>query len=165
MTSCMRHPTCRICCDANIYALNRLIAPCNCNGSMRFIHVKCLEKWIKSRNQGQNIYQCEICRQIYKIRLERTCVCLLDTVEQRQALLGIIVRVSVALASVGLIVLLFVEMGKPGVFAALNFKTTCLIAFLTFLVAMINMYEAWRAIQQYRCMFLMFLVFLLKWIT
>ena len=37
--------SCRICYDNKNVSTNRLIAPCRCNGSSKYIHDKCLEKW------------------------------------------------------------------------------------------------------------------------
>ena len=47
---------CRIC-----FQGSDLISPCACKGSMKFIHLKCLEKW---KVMSQNI-QCEVCLQVY----------------------------------------------------------------------------------------------------
>ncbi|VVC39638.1 Zinc finger, RING-CH-type,Zinc finger, RING/FYVE/PHD-type [Cinara cedri] len=48
---------CRIChCEGDIDS--PLIAPCYCNGSLRFVHQMCLQQWIKS----SNIRCCELCK-------------------------------------------------------------------------------------------------------
>lgn len=47
---------CRICFEGG-----KLIAPCDCKGSLKFIHEKCLEQW---KNKSQKIH-CEICHRMY----------------------------------------------------------------------------------------------------
>ena len=40
------NPKCRICFESN----NPLIVPCDCKGSIRFIHQECLKTWILKNN-------------------------------------------------------------------------------------------------------------------
>jgi len=67
--------TCRIC--YNLEEDSTLIAPCKCSGSMKYIHFRCLQKWLKSKvliKQTitdycytyiiQNI-ECELCKTTY----------------------------------------------------------------------------------------------------
>jgi hypothetical protein len=49
---------CRICFEEN----GRIYNYCNCNGSIKYIHEKCLIKWIKYSKS----HRCEICKQTYK---------------------------------------------------------------------------------------------------
>ncbi|XP_059178581.1 E3 ubiquitin-protein ligase MARCHF1-like [Physella acuta] len=47
---------CRIChCERE--ENNRLISPCLCSGSLKYIHLSCLQKWIKSSDKKS----CELC--------------------------------------------------------------------------------------------------------
>ncbi|CAG5129024.1 unnamed protein product, partial [Candidula unifasciata] len=47
---------CRIChCEAEL--ANKLISPCLCSGSLKYIHLCCLQKWIKSSDKKS----CELC--------------------------------------------------------------------------------------------------------
>jgi len=58
----------------------QLIDPCKCEGSMRFVHQKCMEGWIKNGNrnisqitiQNSKVYvmKCEICNYPMKYRQE-----------------------------------------------------------------------------------------------
>lgn len=53
-------PMCRICRSGN--EVDTLIAcPCRCTGSVGFIHIKCLRRWIRFRGTKT----CEICRNEY----------------------------------------------------------------------------------------------------
>ena len=68
-------PTCRICYLLNSDIENPLISPCNCSGSMKYIHYKCLKKCIETnltKKIEQNYkyynwrnYSCEICQKEY----------------------------------------------------------------------------------------------------
>ena len=40
---------CRFCLGDTIIESDPLISPCNCTGSMTYVHYKCLEKWIKNK--------------------------------------------------------------------------------------------------------------------
>lgn len=48
---------CRICFEED----GDLISPCNCSGSIEYMHPMCLKKWIKSSNSNK----CEICNTVY----------------------------------------------------------------------------------------------------
>lgn len=55
---------CRICHD--LTRQSPLIAPCHCSGSIRSVHLQCLEYWLsQSRSE-----QCELCRFHYECRLQ-----------------------------------------------------------------------------------------------
>ena len=68
-------PTCRICYMSNSDIENPLVSPCKCNGSMKFIHFKCLKHSIdvnltKKIEQHYKYYiwknyACEICKEEY----------------------------------------------------------------------------------------------------
>ena len=66
---------CRICfCEGNFEGLNPLISPCKCIGSVKYIHLNCLRKWLTSKittkvSPTNDIYcyvykslKCEICQ-------------------------------------------------------------------------------------------------------
>lgn len=40
---------CRICYSDNVEATNPLMSPCSCDGTMKFIHLKCLQQCLRSR--------------------------------------------------------------------------------------------------------------------
>lgn len=64
---------CRICySDINpITKKNDLISPCNCSGSVKYVHYACLKMWrIKGKNFS-NIRKCEQCQGFYNISGEK----------------------------------------------------------------------------------------------
>ena len=71
---------CKICWSNEQTIENPLLNSCNCNGSMRYIHYKCLQHWLKQKmirkevemEQGGKVvtfawksFECEICKQSY----------------------------------------------------------------------------------------------------
>ena len=56
---------CRICYDCNDSNHNKLIFPCKCKGTIKWVHEKCLIKWIHISNQN-NCPQCKYKYNIYK---------------------------------------------------------------------------------------------------
>ena len=73
----LKHFKCRLCfCEGNFEGDNPLISPCKCTGSVTYIHLNCLRKWLTSKittkaSSTNNIYcytfktlECEICKSI-----------------------------------------------------------------------------------------------------
>lgn len=66
---------CKICLFNDSDLTNPLISPCNCSGSMKHIHLACLQKWLASRMISRNTencvtyswksMECEICKSQY----------------------------------------------------------------------------------------------------
>ena len=57
---------CRICFSDG----GRLISPCMCTGSMRYVHPECLNEWRSQSANPRSFYQCDQCN--YKYNIERT---------------------------------------------------------------------------------------------
>lgn len=66
--------TCRICLEqipppyTPDEELGRLISPCVCKGSSRFVHQGCLQQWRLSSANTTNFYQCPTCHYQYRFR-------------------------------------------------------------------------------------------------
>ena len=81
---------CRICLFETFTKDNPLITPCKCSGTMRFIHIKCLQQWLKSKltmkQSGNSIsfywknLDCELCKEQYPpaVSLEKKIVDLIE---------------------------------------------------------------------------------------
>jgi len=63
---------CRICLDGDDPDLGKLIKPCKCNGSIRYVHVVCLNRWRNTSTSRSAFFQCPQCR--YKYHFARTYV-------------------------------------------------------------------------------------------
>ena len=65
-------PTCRICfgTEGNEDIEGKLVCPCNCRGSLRFVHTNWIEQWAKisANNSADSIQslKCELCHAIFK---------------------------------------------------------------------------------------------------
>jgi len=63
---------CRICLEGDVPALGRLIKPCKCDGSIRYVHLSCLNQWRHTSTTRSAFFQCPQCR--YKYHFARTRV-------------------------------------------------------------------------------------------
>tara|TARA_A100001015_G_C14925142_1_gene686014 strand:- start:81 stop:917 length:837 start_codon:yes stop_codon:yes gene_type:complete len=65
----MLNPICRICYEETNTQLNPLINPCRCDGSSKYVHKECLEKWRYSDldNLSHRRDKCMECNYNYKI--------------------------------------------------------------------------------------------------
>jgi hypothetical protein len=64
--------SCRICFQTNNTLENPLLSPCECTGSIKYIHAECIREWVKSRIQTKNTkytrsyywsdLMCELCK-------------------------------------------------------------------------------------------------------
>lgn len=61
---------CRFCQESENTDENRLIAPCNCIGSVKYVHINCLYRWIESSNTNR----CNLCGSEYAHTIEYTGV-------------------------------------------------------------------------------------------
>lgn len=63
---------CRICLSENLEKCDPLIDPCKCSGSLQFVHLLCLQRWVKSKlniHENKNLItiywknlNCELCK-------------------------------------------------------------------------------------------------------
>ena len=73
----LKHYKCRLCfCEGNFEGNDPLISPCKCTGSLTYIHLNCLRKWLTSKiliktSSSNDIFcytfkslECEICKSI-----------------------------------------------------------------------------------------------------
>lgn len=60
---CQNEKLCRVCHGVD-QVESRLISPCKCNGSMKFVHEKCLLAWLTSTGQFNS--KCEICSETFR---------------------------------------------------------------------------------------------------
>ena len=76
-------PTCRIChgTDNDPHGDARLFSPCRCRGSVRFVHVGCLNRWRALSANPRSYFQCDACR--FQYRIQRTCWAALCQVSTR----------------------------------------------------------------------------------
>ncbi|XP_007888011.1 E3 ubiquitin-protein ligase MARCH7 [Callorhinchus milii] len=65
---------CRICQIGTSSSSNPLIQPCNCNGSLQYVHQECVKKWLQSKiNSGADLTAvtiCELCKEKLQLDFE-----------------------------------------------------------------------------------------------
>ena len=59
---------CRICFEIET-SQNPLISPCECSGSMKYIHEECLKKWICSKTRDPKTFSCDVCKQSLQMEI------------------------------------------------------------------------------------------------
>lgn len=59
--------TCRICLCDDISQGNPLISPCKCKGTMKYVHLKCLEEWRRVSGRNTSFYRCDQCHFNYRM--------------------------------------------------------------------------------------------------
>eukprot|EP00747_Dinoflagellata_sp_TGD_P017385 gnl/TRDRNA2_/TRDRNA2_125793_c0_seq1.p2 gnl/TRDRNA2_/TRDRNA2_125793_c0~~gnl/TRDRNA2_/TRDRNA2_125793_c0_seq1.p2 ORF type:complete len:162 (+),score=4.14 gnl/TRDRNA2_/TRDRNA2_125793_c0_seq1:91-576(+) len=57
--------SCRICMESK--PVERLISPCNCRGTMKYVHVECLQHWRATCTSKLSKYRCDQCHGEYSI--------------------------------------------------------------------------------------------------
>eukprot|EP01066_Platyproteum_vivax_P010159 Platyproteum_vivax@DN4522_c0_g1_i1.p1 len=72
--------TCRICLSEGSETNNPLVSPCNCNGTMKYVHLQCLRSWMEGRlnirsDGTQSSFfccslECELCKTTYPTFVE-----------------------------------------------------------------------------------------------
>ena len=55
---------CRICLEAGE---EELITPCNCCGSHKYVHLKCLNRWRQENINNEKYHSCEVCKREFVI--------------------------------------------------------------------------------------------------
>ena len=61
---------CKICFTSD----DKLIAPCKCKGTIKYVHSNCLEQWRNLNINNSRYYQCNECKYTYKLRYQSNCI-------------------------------------------------------------------------------------------
>jgi len=64
------HKQCRLCfsSEEDSALLGRLFSPCRCSGTMKWIHVQCLNEWRAVAPNARSYYRCDQCHYEYNLR-------------------------------------------------------------------------------------------------
>jgi hypothetical protein len=62
---------CRICHGSEDPELGELFSPCKCTGSMKFVHVECLNQWRRSSTNPSSYFKCDTCKYNYLLHRPR----------------------------------------------------------------------------------------------
>ena len=63
---------CRICLSTQdeFIELGKLISPCKCKGTMKYVHIECLNRWRLVSLRKSTYFECDQCK--YKYNIQRT---------------------------------------------------------------------------------------------
>ena len=59
-------PQCRFCLAERTDAKNPFLTPCECRGSVEYVHLYCLNRW-RNKNTERNYTYCSLCNAAYRI--------------------------------------------------------------------------------------------------
>ncbi|KAH9982553.1 hypothetical protein BGW80DRAFT_1263799 [Lactifluus volemus] len=104
-------PQCRICFDGPDPTLGRLIRPCLCSGSVRHVHLACLQRWRNSSANASAFFVCPQCH--YHYRFARTSVVGLATNPVAIATLSTILFTGIVFASSFLTTTILASLDEP----------------------------------------------------
>jgi RING-variant domain len=62
-------PSCRICLTESSSRKNPFLDPCACNGSIKYVHFRCLQKW-RITDPSRTMERCTMCKGIYQLPCE-----------------------------------------------------------------------------------------------
>lgn len=62
------NPICKFCLDSNNLRRDPLIEPCDCRGSLQFVHEQCLTRW-RRINPTRNADNCPLCLEPYRLAI------------------------------------------------------------------------------------------------
>ena len=57
--------TCRICFEEENRHETTMISPCECKGSVRYVHLECIEKWLQL---NYKLNYCELCKHEFRMK-------------------------------------------------------------------------------------------------
>lgn len=67
----METRTCKICFDDE--KQEEIISPCNCKGSMAYVHKSCLKEWLNVNKENDKYFTCSECKSPYKRETSEAC--------------------------------------------------------------------------------------------
>lgn len=76
----MDNKTCRICygSDEDAEELGRLISPCKCTGTSKYVHIICLQEWRTHSPRKRSYFECDLCKHRYSLRRNGYAALLLE---------------------------------------------------------------------------------------
>lgn len=94
--------TCRICFDATNNK-NDIVAPCKCDGTMKYVHKACLEQWRVHSSGTDNFNKCPTCGENYKIAIPKGLEEAIEKQILTDSIFGLFIIILIASAFMGLI--------------------------------------------------------------
>ena len=67
-------PVCRVCFEDEADT-DKLIAPCRCKGSSKYIHQACLRTWLMTQMRERIEAKCEVCKYLFNVEVKEIKKC------------------------------------------------------------------------------------------
>lgn len=109
--------TCRMCFDSAVAPGDRLLSPCQCRGTMKYVHASCLDEWRAKSRRTDSARMCEQCGTAYKFRA--TPVMRLLASRFVRVILSILLLLLLSQA-LGVMVRVFLQQNEPALFEAMH---------------------------------------------
>lgn len=108
---------CRMCLDSAVAPGDRLFSPCQCRGTIQYVHASCLDEWRAKSPRKDSAHVCEQCGTAYRLRTT-PWMRLLDSRVVRAALcLGVFLLLAQVL---GVLMRLYLQYTEPALFDAVH---------------------------------------------
>lgn len=70
-SACRDTRSCRICLDTELPDGDRWLCPCQCKGTMKYVHASCLDEWRRRSRRARSVMACDQCGATYRVRATR----------------------------------------------------------------------------------------------
>ncbi|OMJ70321.1 hypothetical protein SteCoe_31722 [Stentor coeruleus] len=137
---------CRICFDGETKD-KKLISPCLCKGSSKYIHKECLYTWINSQNNSEDARKCEICNYSFdiKVTIQKKCNLKVEINDKVFKIICIIVLI-LMLPSLAVVIIIVISKNyitpQSSLVRFIGFLLGFAISFLCILTIIIKMIQA-----------------------
>lgn len=138
---------CRICFE-NDTQTNPLMAPCNCKGSVKYIHQECLRRWIIILNKNPGKYLCDICKSPLNVKIKSKLI--LSCKNLKYEIVKILSFPFVFLAVTGMIYLIIIFFSQKKINPKVTFMNKVFIALFMVSLIMIDIIAIFTCINSIR---------------
>lgn len=108
---------CRVCFDSAVAPGDRLLAPCRCRGTMKYVHASCLDEWRAKSRRAESARMCEQCGTAYMLRATPA----MRLLASRAGRAVLSMCLCLVLAQVlGVLVHVFLQCKEPALFEAMH---------------------------------------------
>ena len=138
---------CRICFENDTKA-KPLMAPCNCKGSIKYVHQECLKKWIIILNKNPGKYLCDICKSPLNVKIKSKLI--LSCKNLKYEIIKILSFPFIFLAVTGMIYLIMLFFSQRKINPKVTFMNKVFIALFMISLIMIDIIAIFSCINSIR---------------
>ncbi|WFD28941.1 hypothetical protein MNAN1_003957 [Malassezia nana] len=108
---------CRMCLDSAVAPGDRLFSPCQCRGTIQYVHASCLDEWRAKSPRKDSAHVCEQCGTAYRLRMTPWMRLLDSRVVRAVLCLGVFLLLAQVL---GVLLRLCLQYTEPALFNAVH---------------------------------------------